>query len=268
MMIIQLGGKAVAPELGNQVVKNLFFIAKCFLTAVPESEQTKVQQEVAEDSEDQDDVDESQDEEEEQDEHEEQEQADAADRVPRERSLSWLVNRVGRLARTELVRGRGATEKRTYSFRFFAAVIHLLPPTLLLQPPYILAMLSPLHRTTEDTHVALTSPSAVSSGKTPEQMLDELRTLATEVLALLQARVGVTEYTRVMGKVMGHVEGVRRERRERRQVMRLVEPEKYARKKMRKAESGRRRRIEKEKVSLRKNPRNSVVVRRAPKDLS
>ncbi|KAJ1721435.1 U3 snoRNP protein [Coemansia erecta] len=275
MMIVQLGGKALAPELGNQVVKNLFFIAKCFLTAVPDAEQTRGEIEGSEDNEINQDADEDTDEENSEAEDEDEDEGDKEDeedagRVPRERSLAWLINRVGRLARTELVRGRGATEKRTYSFRFFAAAIHLLPPALLIQPSYILAMLSPLHRTTEDTHVALTTTasSLSMSGKTPEQMLDELRTLASEVLALLQARVGVTEYTRVMGKVVGHVEGVRRERRERRRVMRVVEPERYARKKVRKAESGRRRRIEKEKASLRRNPRNSVVVRRAPKDLS
>ncbi|KAJ2776738.1 U3 snoRNP protein, partial [Coemansia interrupta] len=202
MMVVQLGGKALAPELGNQVVKNLFFIAKCFLTAVPDADKTRVEAQVEDEVEGEDEDSGAEDSEAE---DKEEEADEDAGRVPRELSLSWLINRVGRLARTELVRGRGATEKRTYSFRFFAAAIHLLPPALLIQPRYILAMLSPLHRTTEDTHVALST--SVTSGKTPEQMLEELRTLATEVLGLLQGRVGVTEYTRVMGKVMGHVEG-------------------------------------------------------------
>ncbi|KAJ2236067.1 U3 snoRNP protein [Coemansia sp. RSA 485] len=274
-MLIQLSGRSLAPDLGNQIVKNLFFISKCFFTAVPAAPVVDANKDVsaslgsfdsagngADDSDSSDSDDDDDD-----DDHDgDAGNAEAADleKVPAERSLLWLIHRVGRLARTEIIRGRGATEKRNYCFRWFAAIVTLIPPAILVQPSYIMPIISSLHRTTEDTQVAQTK-SLVAVVKTPEQQLADLKDLASEVLKLVESRIGVTAYTSLVNKIRRHVDTVRQTRRERRKQLAIVDPELHAKKKIRKHENSRRRKIEKIQFKNSRSQRTNIIVRRAPK---
>ncbi|ORX71921.1 hypothetical protein DL89DRAFT_265622 [Linderina pennispora] len=160
-LVVQLSSKYLTAELGNQIVKNLFFIAK--MSSGDESEE----------------------------EGEEEETTEHAS-LPTERGLSWLVNRVGRLARTELIRG---------------PVVTIIPPALLCQSSYIMPIVSPLYRTLNDTQLArepVTLPDGVV--KKPEELLDELKALTNEVVQLTQARMGTTEFSKAMQKVKSHVD--------------------------------------------------------------
>ncbi|KAJ1945603.1 U3 snoRNP protein, partial [Kickxella alabastrina] len=239
-LVVQLSGEVVAPELGNQVVKNLYFIAKCFLTAVPAV--TPVVSLVAADEQD---VMENQDNDEEEEEEEDEEEDVKADRLPLERSLLWLINRMGRLARTELIRDQTNTTKRTYTFRYFAALTALLPASILSQSPYLLPIISPLHRTSSSPDQLPTTTGDYPTAPVFNEQT-ELRDLASQVLRLVQERVGVTLFSSVLNKVQRHVEGVRLERKERRKQLALVDPELHAKRKFRKHENDRRRRQEKE----------------------
>ncbi|KAJ1805339.1 U3 snoRNP protein, partial [Coemansia sp. RSA 2599] len=263
-MLIQLSGRGLTPELGNQIVKNLFSISKCFFTALPTGDVAAPEDESESDSDDgSSDADESADAADAVDDNADEDEATDVNKLSTERSLLWLVNRVGRLARTEIIRGRGATEKRNYCFRWFAAVATLIPPTTLAQPAYIMPIISSLHRTTEDTQVAQTQSLVVS--KTPEQQLAELKELASEVLKLVESRLGVTVFTSLLNKVQRHVDTVRQDRRERRKQLAIVDPELHARKKHRKHENTRRRKIEKIQIKSSKSQRTNIIVRRAPK---
>ncbi|KAJ2278688.1 U3 snoRNP protein, partial [Coemansia sp. RSA 371] len=251
-LIVQLSSRFVSPELGTQIVKNLYFIARCFLTAVPQSalEGTGTEP-VADASDDDSDSD---------------EEAEQSSVWTKERSLSWLINRIGSLARTEIIRGRGLTEKRTYSFRWFAAVISLVPPTLLKQSAYIMPIVSPLYRTTQDTQLPSQPITLSGTTKSATEQLDELKSLANDVIKLLQTRIGVTEFSAILVKVQSHVSQVQSQRRERRKQLAVIDPELHAKKKIRKHESSRRRR--QEQMSEHARRRTRIVVRRAYGDKS
>ncbi|KAJ2454355.1 U3 snoRNP protein [Coemansia sp. RSA 2336] len=259
--VIQLNSRFLSAELGNQAVKNLYFIARCFLTAVPQQQQQQQQQQItaAESVEQPQDTASSSDSESESD--EDDIQTDTAN-LATERSLSWLINRVGNLARTELIRGRGSTEKRSYCFKWFAAVISLVPPPLLTNSAYIMPIISPLYRTTQDSQLPA-NPVTLPDGtvKTPAEQLDEIKALANEVIRLLQDRMGVTAFSTILVKVQKHVNQVRDQRREQRKQLAVIDPELHSKKKLRKHESARRKRQEKMSDKARKKTR--LVVRRA-----
>ncbi|KAJ1957966.1 U3 snoRNP protein [Linderina pennispora] len=246
-LVVQLSSKYLTAELGNQIVKNLFFIAKCFLAAVPEDAANEAPVDEAPVDEDVSG-----------DESEEEETTEHAS-LPMERGLSWLVNRVGRLARTELIRGRGATDKRTYSFRWFAAVVTIIPPALLCQSSYIMPIVSPLYRTLNDTQLArepVTLPDGVV--KKPEELLDELKALTNEVVQLTQARMGTTEFSKAMQKVKSHVDRVREQRKEQRKQLAIIDPELHAQKKLKKHKAYKRSRSERNQELARKKIRTVV----------
>ncbi|KAJ2346011.1 U3 snoRNP protein, partial [Coemansia sp. RSA 2671] len=257
-LMVQLNSRFLSAELGNQVVKNLYFVARCFLTAVPVEEEAEAEAVDA-------DAGQESDAEEEEDEPETEvveDEDDTFKRLPKERCLIWLINRVGRLARTEIIRGRGATEKRTYSFRWFAAIISLVPPTLLRQPAYMMPMASPLYRTSEDSSQAPTYPVTLPNGtvKSPAEQLEEIKALAGEVIRLAQSRVGVTAFSSVLGKIQRHVGDLRNQRREQRRQLAVIDPEQHAKNKIRKHEATRRKRQERTTELSRKKVR--TVVRR------
>lgn len=250
-LLLQLNSRYLAADLGNQIVKNLYFVAKCFLTATMSSSDVETNQEGEDD-----------------DGEEEGEtttkNGNNLQQLPVERTLSWLINRVGRLARTEIIRGRGSTRRRTYCFRWFAAVIMLVPPELLQQSSYIMAIASPLHRTTEDDQLPsrpITLPNGTN--KTPEEQLDELKSLAREVIKLAQDRIGVTAFSAVLNKIQKHVDVLRSQRREQRKQLAISDPQKHIQEKQRKHEVSRRKRQEKSNELARKKIR--TVVRRAQK---
>ncbi|KAJ2851821.1 U3 snoRNP protein [Coemansia brasiliensis] len=253
--VIQLNSRFLSAELGNQAVKNLYFIARCFLTAVPQQ-----QDEIPESAEQQQDDASSSDSASDSDEDDNQTSSGADLSI--ERSLSWLINRIGSLARTELIRGRGSTEKRSYCFKWFAAVISLVPPSLLTNSAYIMPIISPLYRTTQDSQLPA-NPITLPDGtvKTPTEQLDGIKALANEVIRLLQDRMGVTAFSAVLIKVQKHVNQVRDQRREQRKQLAVIDPELHSKKKLRKHESARRKRQERLSEKARKKVR--IVVRRA-----
>ncbi|KAJ2083725.1 U3 snoRNP protein [Coemansia sp. RSA 988] len=265
-LVVQLNSRSLADELGNQVVKNLFFITKCFLTAVPEEVLTAGVESKTEaashisgaisDNDEEGNVG---------DDGDDVAGADGAaedsSKLGKERCLSWLINRVGSLARTEIIRGRGAVEKRTYCFRWFAAVISLVPPALLVNSAYIMPIISPLYRTTEDDQLAAESVSQPDgAAKTPTEQLEEIKGLANEVIRLLQNRMGVTAFSTVLAKVQKHVSELRNQRRVKRKQLAVIDPELHAQKKMRKHANVQRRRQERDSDQARKKVR--MVVRR------
>ncbi|KAJ2116164.1 U3 snoRNP protein [Coemansia sp. RSA 922] len=260
-LMVQLNSRFLSAELGNQVVKNLYFVARCFLTAVPVDEAAEAVEAVEEEADSDNESDATSDAEEEEVEAAEDED-DGFKRLPKERCLIWLINRVGRLARTEIIRGRGTIEKRTYSFRWFAAIIALVPPTLLRQSSYMMPMASPLYRTSEDSSQAPSYPVTLPNGtvKSPAEQLEEIKALAGEVIRLAQNRVGVTAFSAVLGKIQRHVGDLRNQRREQRRQLAVIDPEQHAKNKIRKHEATRRKRQERTTELSRKKVR--TIVRR------
>ncbi|KAI9504742.1 hypothetical protein BX070DRAFT_222782 [Coemansia spiralis] len=284
-LVVQLGSKYLSEELGNQAVKNLYFVARCFLTSVPQSaiavdnsadygEQSKEKDDAMtsnfvdnEGSGEYSDSDASaEDDDEDVDEDEEESDITSNMRcrngkqtISKEHQLNWLVNRISSLARTELIRGRGDTRKRTYCFRWFAAVISLIPPSLLAQKGYITPIVSVLFRTTEDDQAPMHA-IGLSNGKmkTPAEQLADVKALANDVIRLAQDRIGVTAFTAVLSKVQGEVHSLRKQRRERRKQLAVTAPELHAKKKARKTALHKRNKRERDSEAARKKIRTVV----------
>ncbi|KAJ2875495.1 U3 snoRNP protein, partial [Coemansia aciculifera] len=240
--MVQLNSRFLSAELGNQVVKNLYFVARCFLTVVSVDEVTEAVEAVEEEdanSDNESDADATRDTEEEEIEVAEDED-DGLKRLPKERCLMWLINCVCRLARTETIRGRGTIERRTYSFRWFAAIIALVPPTLLRQ-------------SAQAPSYPVTLPNGTI--KSPAEQLEEIKALAGEVIRLAQNRVGVTAFSAVLGKIQRHVGDLRNQRRAQCRQLAVIDPEQHAKNKIRKHEATRRKRQERSTELSRKKVR-------------
>ncbi|KAJ1833612.1 U3 snoRNP protein [Coemansia sp. RSA 2711] len=259
-LVVQLNSRYVSSDLGNQVVKNLYFIARCFLTTAPRPEDAA--EDVVEDTAEDDAGDAADASQSDSGSDSEDDEAADTDSGGTEQCLSWLINRVGGLARTELIRGRGSTEKRVYCFRWYAAIISLVPPALLTRSAYIMPIISPLYRTTEDSQLPA-NPVTLPNGtvKTPEEQLNEIKSLANEVLRLLQDRIGVTAFSAILVKLQKHVSDVRGQRRERRKQLAVIDPELHSKKKLRKHENTRRKR--QERIMEHASKRVRIVVRRS-----
>ncbi|KAJ1666786.1 U3 snoRNP protein [Coemansia sp. RSA 1813] len=256
---VQLGSRYLSEELGNQVVKNMYFIAKCFLACVPQSVIDGSGDSGAR-TEDGDGISEG-----EGNEEEDEEAADDGTKkgISKEHSLLWLIKRVCAIGRTELIRGRGSTSRRTYCFRWLAAIISSLPPPLLARKEYITPMVSILYRTADDEQMPM-HPVVLPNGQTkePAEQLAEIKALASEIIKLAQNRIGVTAFTAVLNKVQSDVQGRRYERREKRKVLAVADPELHARQKHKKHVSYKRNVKGRNSEAARKKIR--FVVKKAP----
>ncbi|KAJ2685344.1 U3 snoRNP protein [Coemansia sp. RSA 1285] len=261
--IVQLGSRYLAEELGNQIVKNLFFIAKCFLSCVPQSVIDGGAEDMDEQSESVGGYGKGNDQALEEDEEEEEDGGDGKQPISQDQNLLWLIRRVSAIGRTELIRGRGLATRRTYCFRWLAAVISTLPPTLLARKEYLTPMVSILYRTTDDAQVPM-HPIVLPSGqsRTPEEQVADIKALANEIIKLAQTRIGVTAFTAVLNRVQSDVQGRRYERREKRKVLAVADPELHAKKKYQKHLSYKRNRKARDSEAARKKIR--MVVKRAP----
>ncbi|KAJ2589794.1 U3 snoRNP protein [Coemansia sp. RSA 1804] len=199
----------------------------------------------------------------EEDEEEEEDGGDGKQPISQDQNLLWLIRRVSAIGRTELIRGRGLATRRTYCFRWLAAVISTLPPTLLARKEYLTPMVSILYRTTDDAQVPM-HPIVLPSGqsRTPEEQVADIKALANEIIKLAQTRIGVTAFTAVLNRVQSDVQGRRYERREKRKVLAVADPELHAKKKYQKHLSYKRNRKARDSEAARKKIR--MVVKRAP----
>ena len=68
-------------------------------------------------------------------------------------------------------------------------------------------------------------------------ILDELKTLATEVQTLVQSKVAPTAFTSVYSKIRENVRGVQQERKIKRTLLAATNPEQAAKRKTKKNES-------------------------------
>ncbi|KAJ3050202.1 U3 snoRNP protein [Rhizophlyctis rosea] len=211
-MVGQLDSELVTPELATQVVKNLFFIGKCMFYV---DEQGGATSEVA-------------------DEEESDEGEDDADDVDEANNanghengsggskplLLWLCQKLSYAARADIGKRRGPLLRKSV-FQFFAAISAFVSQDKL--EVYLLPMISTLYRTAND-----------ETAKGPDA--DDLRRLANEVMELLQKHAGTALYIEVYNKVHSHIVDVRRERKMKRDIQAVVDPEARARRRLQKNE--------------------------------
>ncbi|KIP04981.1 hypothetical protein PHLGIDRAFT_170606 [Phlebiopsis gigantea 11061_1 CR5-6] len=208
-LCLQLRSEHLDGPLGLQIVKNLFYIGKCFsmveISSPPEAEQS--------DDEDDDDEEEEQGEKEEQD-------SEARPKNP----LAWLFSKLSYQARSShIARRNKSSSAENWShqpmsvLRWFAAMVSFLDAPQVER--FLTHMLSPIYRIAEDDTIR-------------DPHMDELKTLAIELQELVQAKVGTTKFAEVYSRIRQSVLGVRRERKTARAVQAATNPAFASKRKM------------------------------------
>lgn len=156
-------------------------------------------------------------------------------------ALSHLFSRLSALVR----RDAGAithpiVSAKTGALQVIAALTNALPTDTLL--PSLQTILLPLYILTDPS---IPAPGIYSSDPSLGERYQALVGLAQEILNLLQKKMGSGVYVNAMGKVQAVVRGKREDRRRKRRIEAVAEPEKWAQDKRRKHDATRLKRKEK-----------------------
>ena len=138
----QLKSEFLSKDLGGQIVKNLFFIAKCFYALPDELEIAQEKQEEEEEEEEED--------EEEEEEEGEDEDKKTKEKLPVKRSLYWLIKRLSFLSRGAAMRNNNnkSVIQQTCIFQAMAAITtHIHTQEL---EPYLIPIVAPIYRIVND----------------------------------------------------------------------------------------------------------------------
>ncbi|KAJ3068143.1 U3 snoRNP protein [Podochytrium sp. JEL0797] len=203
----QLESKLLQEDHAKQVVKNLLYIGKCILQFHDDEEE--VVEDVEEDEEAQE---------------EDGEDAPAAEKVKGNVLLLKIFKRLAYIGRADV-----GTDKRKSVFQWFGAMILSMECEDF--TPYLTPAMSVLYRTMN------------SSGRET----DELKNLAKEISEHLQKAVGITTYLAVYNQIHTQVQSARQDRRTKRKVQVIVDPEAAAKRRLQKNEmkkQGKKRKVE------------------------
>ncbi|KAF2147346.1 uncharacterized protein K452DRAFT_261793 [Aplosporella prunicola CBS 121167] len=224
----------VSEELATQAVRNLVFLGRCFAAnelrwkapnAVDESALKEAEEE------------------EEEEEEEDEEAVDGADAnntaASGKTALQYLFERLSAILRREPATTRAPSlYPKTASMTLIAALSNALPLEAL--RPTLPTILLPLHNLTDATIT-----TAASLDEAFNEAHKGLVGTAHEVMALLQKKLGTSEYVAVLQKVREGVKERRESRRVKRRLEAVREPERAERVKRRKHENTKARRKEK-----------------------
>ncbi|OAX30866.1 hypothetical protein K503DRAFT_806633 [Rhizopogon vinicolor AM-OR11-026] len=212
----QLKSPHLDASLGLQIVKNLFFVGKWFCTVPSSSLSGSNTDNTAEVADMDSDGDES-------------DSVEHSTQMSRGRSqdpLPWLFSKLSYQARSAHIarRNRGNAPNQTaWSFaplsilRFFAAMAsHMQASQLEKFLPHIL---TPVYRITEDDTIRDTG-------------MEELKTTATELLDLLQTKVGTTIFANTYNRIRQGASTIQQERRVARATKATTNPEAAAKRKL------------------------------------
>ncbi|OMP81501.1 U3 small nucleolar RNA-associated protein 20 [Diplodia seriata] len=230
----------VSEELAIQAVRNLVFLGRCFgvnglewktRSAAEERALKEAAEESSSSASDEDDA------------------ADDEAVVPDKQetttpakitALHYLITRLSLILRREPATTRApALFPKTASMTLLAALCNALPAAAL--EPSLPNILLPLHNLTDPS----IPPAQSATDEDFNEAQKELGTTAAEVMALLQKKLGTSEYVQAMGKVREGVKERREGRRVKRALERVAEPERAERVKRRKRERGKEKRKEK-----------------------
>ncbi|KAF9555058.1 hypothetical protein CPC08DRAFT_643460 [Agrocybe pediades] len=214
-MTQQLKSEHLDESLSLQVVKNLFYLGKCFyLMPVGDG----VAAAVDDDAEDMLDNESG------------ALQEDTENKAGDEKlkslgnPLPWLFSKISyQIKSGHIARRSKAAAKANWSqqplagFRWFAAMASYMEAARLEQ--FLVHILTPVYRVTEDDTIR-------------DSQMEELKTTAVELQDLVQAKVGTTKFATVYNQIRQSVLGVRRERKVARVLQASTHPEAAAKRKM------------------------------------
>uniref|UniRef100_A0A667ZW64 UTP20 small subunit processome component n=1 Tax=Myripristis murdjan TaxID=586833 RepID=A0A667ZW64_9TELE len=185
----QLQSKFLDTASGEQVIKNLLFVAKVIYLISPDTDITSSQDanggeeeqkengdgDKEEGEEEGDEEEKEEKEEEDKEEEEEEEEEDKDDRPP---SLMWLMKKLSLMAKREAANTPKVPLKRTCVFKFLGAIAMDLGKDRL--GPYLTTIIAPLYRELDSTY-ADQDPT--------------LKNLAQELIELLKRQVGLERFS-------------------------------------------------------------------------
>ncbi|KAM4615221.1 small subunit processome component 20 homolog [Polymixia lowei] len=212
----QLQSNFLDTTSGEQVIKNLLFVAKVIYLISPESDVTPQEGEEGQKAneeggkEEEEEGDEEREEKQEEDEVEE----DKDDRPP---SLLWVMKKLSLMARREAADSPKVHLKRTCVFKFLGAMALDLGKDRL--GPYLSTILSPLYRELDSTY-ADQDPT--------------LKNLAQELIDLLKRHVGVERFSLAFSAVQKEFSMRRAARKRQRAMQAVANPDIAAKKKLKK----------------------------------
>ncbi|PPQ73911.1 hypothetical protein CVT26_006659, partial [Gymnopilus dilepis] len=234
----QLKSEHLDAALGLQVVKNLFYLGKCFYLLPPGDAAAAAA--TGEEAEDMGDDDEGAD---------DRQGAQEEKLKNISNPLPWLFSKVSYQIRSAHIRRRNKpSSKANWSqqplagLRWFAAMASHMDSERLEQ--FLVHILNPVYRLTEEDTIhdsqmgAFLSPrgsiylSTHLSIETLTGPAEELKTTAIELQDLVQSKVGTTKFANVYNQIRQSVLGVRRERKVARALQASTNPEAAAKRKM------------------------------------
>lgn len=224
---LQLKSKLLTEDLGTQIVKNLFYIGKCFYH-LPASEDIPDTIEESKQAQEDEAIERAEMEEEEVENHNEDDAEPTTNGKITSNgvkevksSLSWLFNKQSFLARGAAIKGQKNVLLCTSVFKWFAAMMSIMKAEEVVH--FLPSIISPLYRTSQDEDTKGTD-------------FDELKQLANEVLSIAQKKVGTTDYYYAYNKVRQRVLDVRSQRKANRAYQAVADPEAAARVKVKRNE--------------------------------
>ncbi|KAI0060580.1 hypothetical protein BV25DRAFT_946008 [Artomyces pyxidatus] len=212
-LCMQLRSPHLDSPLSLQIVKNLFYIGKCFCAVA-----TPVSGEGA----GAEDGDES-------DEDEEEREMEDEETKRQDNPLAWLFSKLSYQARSaHIARRNRASSSDNWHYqpsailRWFAAMASYMEADQL--ELFLVHILSPLYRITDDDTIR-------------DPHMDELKTTATELQELVQQKVGTTKFASTYNKIRQSVLEVQRERRTARITKATINPQAAAKRKIQRTAS-------------------------------
>ncbi|TFK80791.1 hypothetical protein K466DRAFT_366251 [Polyporus arcularius HHB13444] len=215
-LALQLRSDHLDEQLGLQIVKNLFYVGKCFCALEFRHEAGDGEKDDVADQEDASDDDGS----EAGEDGEGKLQAEDGAQHP----LSRLFSRLSFQARSALIRRRNKArspenwgQQPLSVLKWFAAMVSYMQADLV--EHFLPHILNPVYRIIDDDTIR-------------DAQMDDLKTTATELQDLVQSKVGSTKFANVYNGIRQKVLGVRRERRAARAIQTATNPEAAARRKI------------------------------------
>ncbi|KAI0333223.1 hypothetical protein GY45DRAFT_1319830 [Cubamyces sp. BRFM 1775] len=205
---LQLKSDKLDDILGLQIVKNLFYIGKCFCAIALPVDDTAVDSAEEESGEDSS--------------HGSEDDEDG-DVNGSGHPLPWLFSKLSYQTRSALIRRRSkAASSPNWSqqpaavLKWFAAMVSYMEASQVER--FLIHILSPVYRIIEDDTIR-------------DSQMDEIKTLAIELQDLVQGKVGTTKFANVYNTIRQKVLEVRRERRTARVVQTTTNPAAAAKRK-------------------------------------
>ncbi|KAF8622933.1 hypothetical protein AX15_006611 [Amanita polypyramis BW_CC] len=207
-LCLQLKSEHLDEPLSLQIVKNLFYVGKCFY-CLPFGEDSSGDAEDAENNGEDDDI--------------EGESGVNENATKQSDPLPWLFTKLSYQVRSAHIARRNKSESPANwhqqplaIVRWFAAMaFHM--DTLQLEK-FLVHILSPIYRLTEDT--------------IHDPQMNEIKTLVIELQDLVQNKVGVVKFSRVYSQIRQSTLNVRRERKAARTLQATTNPDVAAKRKI------------------------------------